>query len=126
MSKGHALLFVVIGAVLWFLAAMLIRFFPSLFAGDGTTAILFFVSVPATWLLIYLLMTITGLAREHVFSATCVGVVTAMFLDGFAITWAPRIYGGASDHLASGAAWLLYGVAVFMCCAALIGRRKTA
>lgn len=126
MSKNHFILFVINGAVLWFIAAKIIAFFPQLFIGGSTGAILFLVSIPGTWILVYLLMKLMKLPREHVFSATCVGAVTAMFLDGFAITWAPQLYGGTGDHLTNGAAWLLYGVAVFMCCAAHIGRQKSA
>ncbi|CAN0557604.1 unnamed protein product [Ectocarpus sp. 12 AP-2014] len=124
MSKGYFFTFALIGAILWFIAAMIIQFFPDMFLGGTTGMILFLVSIPGTWITVYLLMKVTGLPRAHIFSATCVGVVTAMFLDGVAITWVPQLYGGTGDHLANGAAWLLFGVALFMTCAALIGRQK--
>ncbi|WP_108811728.1 hypothetical protein [Sphingorhabdus sp. Alg231-15] len=124
MSKGYFFAFALIGAILWFIAAMIIQFFPDMFLGGTTGMILFLISIPGTWITVYLMMKVTGLQREHIFSATCVGAVTAMFLDGVAITWLPQLYGGTGDHLANGAAWLLFGVALFMTCAAIIGRQK--
>lgn len=124
MSKGYFFTFALIGAILWFIAAMTIQLFPEMFIGGATGLMLFLVSIPGTWVTVYLLMKVTGLPPDHLFSATCVGVVTAMFLDGFAITWVPQLYGGTGDHLANGAAWLLFGVALFMTCAALIGRQE--
>ena len=51
-------------------------------------------------------------------------LMTALFLDGIALTMAPWIYGSTPDALLPGAAWLLFGVGTFLGAAFVEGRRR--
>jgi hypothetical protein len=115
---------VVAGALGWALAALFIRYANGarLFAGAAELG-LFALCFPVAWGTALLLRAGGRLRREQIVPAMSVGVITALFLDGIALTTAPWIYGATPDALLPAAAWLLFGVGTFLAAAFLEERR---
>ncbi len=113
---------IVIGAVLWLIAALFIRVTGAgLFvAGNPWLIALFIASLPVGWLLAVLPCRLMGLARPHYVQAATLMAAPALLLDGLAITWLPALYGVGVPGLELGAAWLLWGVGASFAFANLI------
>lgn len=106
-------LFVGIGVVLWFVAAMMIRFLgPAVFVpGSAALPLVFALSIPVAWAFLWVGTTGIGVRGAAVMPAVIIMSFTAMFLDGLALTFFPALYGLPPASLLMGAALLLWGVA---------------
>jgi len=106
---------VIIGAVLWFVAAMLLRVLGPMgvFEGNGT-AVLYALVVPGTYPFIVMTQKIAGLARDQLALGISVLTAAAMVLDGIALAWYPYLYANDVDLVASSGAAILWGAAVGM------------
>lgn len=115
----------VLAVVLWYLAALFIRFaLPAGLYGGGPGALLFAATVPLAWAAVWLAARVARLRPEQVVPGVAFACAVAMLCDGVALTWAPTVYGGASARLALGAAWLLFGVgAILVAALHTAGRR---
>jgi Family of unknown function (DUF5367) len=102
----------VMGDVLWFVAAMFIRFAgQGLFtAGNPWLIALFVGSLPVAWALVAIPCRMLRVARPHYVKAATLMAAPALLLDGVAITWFPTLYGVGVPGLELAAAWLLWGV----------------
>ncbi|WP_102127142.1 DUF5367 family protein [Deinococcus planocerae] len=105
---------VALGAALWFLAAMMIRFLgPSVFVqGSAALPLVFVLSLPVAWAFLWVGLTLSGARGAAVLPAVVVMSFTAMLLDGLALTFFPALYGLPPASLLLAAAWLLWGVAL--------------
>ncbi len=111
MTVGRTLLFLVIGAVAWYLAALLIRFYGDVLLTGGwehraTVAVAALAAPLVTWLV----ARATGTPPHAMTHPMALMVMIAVLLDGLAVTWAPELYGGPGPTLSYGAAFLLWGV----------------
>ena len=103
---------VALGAVLWFLVALYIRFRPGAFQEPVSTAILF-VTAPITgWLSVLLCRSVGRLSANQLLPGVALVGAVAMMLDGVALRWFSGIYGFDERALHLGAAWLLWGYGV--------------
>ncbi|WP_309645949.1 hypothetical protein [Phenylobacterium sp.] len=85
---------VVLGAVLWFLAAVLLRFVGPMGAFDGVGLIaLYVLTVPGTFPLILLAQRLAKLGRDQIAIGVTVATATAALLDGLALSQFPTLYG---------------------------------
>ena len=124
----HALrvpLLIALGAIFWLLAALVFRFLgPSVFTPDSAVLfIVFALAVPVAWGFVWLGTTLAGVRGEAVMPAVVIMSVTAMLLDGVALTWFPSLYGMPPDSLVIVGACLLWGVGWILAIAYLWNRR---
>jgi len=115
MSLQRIIIFVVIGAAIWFIAAVILRKLGGgLFDGGAVHIGVYLGTLVSSPALIWVLAKLTGTAPGAMLAPSVVALTTALFLDGIAISWAPAVYGGAGPALALNAAWLLWAVGCFL------------
>jgi hypothetical protein len=124
-ARGRYIALFIQGAVIWFLAAMFIRF--TVLAGwmDGgpATMVIFALSLAGSCVGIELIHRIVrGEPGEMIRSAAVIALVGAM-LDGLAITWTPQLYSLDPAARAVGGAWLLWIVGTILAYALVRDRR---
>ena len=101
------------GAVLWFLAAMLVRTIGPMGALDGSARIITYALViPGTIPAIWIGRAMAGLARDQTATALIVITATALLLDGIAHAWFPNLYGSDPALIVKGAAVIFWGAGV--------------
>jgi hypothetical protein len=107
-------LFIILGAVFWLEALLFIRFGgESLFVkGNPLLLLLFVACVPIAWILVKIGAVVGKAEGEDLLSAVTIMSLTALLLDGIALTWCQDWYGLAQSGLLLAAAWLLWGVGV--------------
>ena len=128
MRPSQILLYVLIVAVGWFVAAQFIRFAgPHIFDGSVAHAAMFVLTALCGPAFVWLAALAVRLPFGEMLPPITLMTVTALLLDGIAISWVPFLYGGTGPNLAYGAAWLLWGVgAIFLAALMLAQRPKTA
>ena len=115
LTTRQTVIVVVTGIVLWFVAAMAIRFFGSWLFDFGLKHILFYVLLfPVSFPFVLLLEKIADLTKDTVFAGVAVATMAALFLDGIAIAFFPGFYSLSFEIQLAGAASILWGAAVFI------------
>jgi Family of unknown function (DUF5367) len=115
ISKQHQsrdiVLFASIGAGFWLIFLLPIRFWGEYLFIDRNPWLLglFIISIPLAWVLIKIVTTITKVEGNRALTATAIVTITAMLLDGIALTWFQGWYGLEPTRLVLVAAWLLWG-----------------
>ncbi|WP_016949119.1 DUF5367 family protein [Anabaena sp. PCC 7108] len=111
---SNLILFVSLGIIFWFIALLFIRFAGDhLFVNGNPWLILFFIlSIPIAWVLVKIGAIIGKVEGEKLLIATVLMSLTALLLDGVALTWFQNWYGLEPAQLLLAAAWLLWGVGV--------------
>lgn len=106
-------LFVVLGVVLWFVAAMMFRVLgPALLIpGSAALPLVFAGSIPLAWVFLRIGVTLGRVPGAATLLAAAVMSAMAMFLDALALTFFPSLYGLPTAQLLLVAALLLWGVA---------------
>ncbi|WP_332770013.1 hypothetical protein [Phenylobacterium sp.] len=107
------ILLVAIGVVLWFAAAMVVRFAAPLgwFSPDAAP-IVFAVSAALAPLVVLAVHRLTGGQPGGHLRTAALASTPALLLDGMAFVWQPQLY-GVPDLTLPGA-WLLYGVGAIL------------
>jgi hypothetical protein len=115
-AKKHfnSILFAILGAVFWLEALLFIRFGgESLFVnGNPRLLLLFVASLPIAWILVKIGAVVGKVDGDDLLNAVTIMSLTALLLDGIALTWCQSWYGLAQSGLLLAAAWLLWGVGV--------------
>ena len=125
LSPRQAALLVAWGVLLWFVAALFIRWAPPALFGRGmATALLFAAAVPIAWASIWATQRVASLRPDQLVAGAALASAAAMFCDGIAFTWSP-LYGLDKD-LVPAAAWLLWGVATILTAAFATAHRQGA
>ena len=106
--------FVMLGIIFWFEALLFIRFGgESLFVnGNPWLLLLYVASIPIAWISIEISAIVGKIDREDLLNAVVIMALTALLLDGVALTWFQSWYGLAPTGLLLAAAWLLWGVGI--------------
>lgn len=113
MKSSSLLLSIIVGAVIWYLAALFIRFGGATFFGEQSyKLVVLYIFTPLTSLaLIIAAKKLSGMNMSDIYDAFVILAVTGAVLDGVAIRFcANLIYAQPPDILANGAAWLLWAV----------------
>jgi hypothetical protein len=101
------------GAVLWFLAAMLVRVLTPMGALDGGWRVMtYMLVVPGTAPAILGARVIAKLARAQTATGILIVTAAALLLDGVAFAWFPELYGADPAHWLAAAAVILWGAGV--------------
>jgi hypothetical protein len=119
MATTRVVALVAVGAILWFLAALLIRAMQPLGALHAPGVVVTYALVAVgTAPIVWLTRRLVG-AEETVFAVTLV-TGTAALLDGNALVWIPALYG--PDTAGAGAA-ILWGAGVALILGIVMGGR---
>ncbi len=113
LTTRQTILSAIIGVVLWFAAAMLLRALEGNAVFDGGNWALFYVAVViGTVPFIPMTRVLAGLPHDKVGTGVALATATAMLFDGVALAWFPGLYGTSAAHVANSGAAILWGAGV--------------
>jgi hypothetical protein len=113
LTGRQAGILIIYGAVLWFLAAMLVRVLTPMGALSGVWQIATYgLVVPGTVPAIWIARAVARLARGQTAMGLMIVTATALLLDGVAFAWFPALYGADPALWLAGAAVILWGAGV--------------
>lgn len=113
LTNGQTLTLVIIGAVLWFAAAILLRTIVPNGAFEGNRHILLYaLTIPATVPFVWMVQKLAGLASNRIAIGYSLATATALLLDGIAVAWFPSLYGTELSQVTNSAAAILWGAGV--------------
>lgn len=125
LAFGQIATVIVLGVIFWFSAAMAVRFGgPAGFFGPTASVIAFVVVIPACWLAVLFTKRVAKLGAGQTIPGVVVGAVTATFCDGIGLTWGNGLYGTDPVMTTFGAAWILWGVGLFLLFAYVENQRQ--
>ena len=123
LTTKQTLALAIIGAVLWFAAAVLLRTIGPNGAFQGNRHILLYaLTIPATVPFIWLVQKLVRLANNRIAIGYSLATATALRLDGVAVAWFPALYGSDLPQVANSAAAILWGAGVGMVLAFVMNR----
>ena len=113
LTISQTILLISIGAALWLLAAIILRFIAPMGALEGTARLITYALViPGTVPFVILTKMIVKLLPHQLFTGVAVATTTALLIDGVVIAWFPAVYGGALPQVTNCAAAILWGAGV--------------
>lgn len=116
---------VVMGIILWFVAAMMLRFLGPMGVYDGIARIVLYAAIiPGTLPFLILFQKIAGLTRQSVATGFSLGTATAMLCDGAALAWYPQLYGSGVELHAGAGGTILWGAGVGIFLAYALNRSR--
>lgn len=122
ISGGQGIALAVIGVILWFVAAMMLRYLQPLGALDGGWRVLTYaLVVPGTAPFIFATERLVGIARHQLVTAITIVTGSALLTDGIAVGRFPGIYG---DEPLKAAATVMWGAGVALMLGLIIGARR--
>lgn len=112
MKNSKVFLFLALGVMFWFIAAMIIRFTGSyVFSENNPKLILFFIiAIPLTVVSMYITKLIGKLKFNELLKPVAIMTIMATLLDGIALAWFRQLYSQSFEIAFHGAAWILWGV----------------
>ena len=125
VSNSKLAIWVLIGIVFWFIAAMMVRFMGTAILDPKSInmVLLFAVSFPFGFASMRLIGSLVGLRGAAFLPAVVVMTMIATLLDGIAFTWT-SLYGLPAESMVYGAAWILWGVGCILLFALLDSRER--
>ena len=126
MTQYNYISMTIIGVVVWFAAALFIRYYETMLFGapSQNLAILYAATIPVCYVSVLIAQKLPKLSAQSLCAGLCVGYTAALLLDGLALVWAPQLYSMAASPVPYGSAWLLWGVCWLLASAVIISRRK--
>ena len=124
LSTTQAATLAIIGAVYWFIAALIVRRTAVNWVdNEAMTAVVFALIVVGTVPALLLGYRIAGVARAHAAIAATIMTATALLLDGIALTWVRALYGSDPAVVLGGGAAIMWGAGVALVLGMAIERR---
>ena len=119
-------LYVVLGVVFWFSAAMMVRLLgEAVFTpGNPILILVFIATIPLGRVFLWIAQRIGKLPDKAVFAPMVMMTQVAIMLDGIAIAWFPQLYGDTPTHVMLGAAVILWGGGVGLVIAWVISKTQ--
>jgi hypothetical protein len=126
-SPTQIALLAAIGAVLWFLAALLMRAIAPMpwYEGAGI-ALVYALVIPGTLPFILLSRKLAGLHKGQTAMGILVVTATALLLDGIAFAFFPALYADNPADTTQAAAAILWGAGVGLVLAFIFNKGETA
>jgi hypothetical protein len=113
LTQRQIIILAVYGAILWFIAAMLVRTIGPMGALDGEARLITYVLViPGTAAVIWIGRMLAKLNRDQTAISLIVITATALLFDGIAHAWFPSLYGSDPVLIVKGAAVIFWGAGV--------------
>jgi hypothetical protein len=116
---------VIMGAILWFAAAMLIRIIGPMGVFEGSNRVwTYLLVIPGTLPFVMLVRRSAGLVASQHGIGMAIGTTAAVLLDGVALAWIPWLYADTVELVAAAGAVILWGAGVGMALGALLDWRQ--
>lgn len=123
ISARQAAALIGLGAVFWFLAAMILRLVAPMGALEGAArALAYALVVPGTLPAVWLIWKLPGLRRDQVALGGAVATATATLIDGIVLAWFPELYSADARLVAACGAAILWGAGVGLVLSLLFNR----
>ena len=101
---------ILMGVVLWFVAAMMLKYLEPMGVLDGNARLLTYaLIIPGTVPFVFLIKMAAGLGRHQLALGLSLATGTALLCDGVATAWFPELYGPDNDSVLRSAAAILWG-----------------
>ncbi len=127
MKLSKVLLFIILGVVFWFSAAISIRLLgASALNENNPYLILFFIlSIPVTLLFFVITKVIAKVKYSELLRPVVIITITATFLDAFALTYYRKLYSQSFEVSHYGSALILWGVGLGLLFSYYFEKRKS-
>ncbi len=123
LSHGQTVLLVILGAALWFLAAVILRVIAPMGALEGNMrAVTYALVIPCTLPFVLLVRFLVRLRPDQLFTGVGVATMTALLIDGIVIAYVPAVYGGSLPQVTNCAAIILWGAGLGILLASIFNR----
>ncbi|MEZ4887822.1 MAG: DUF5367 family protein [Chitinophagales bacterium] len=125
MKNSQTPLFVVLGAIFWFAAAMTIRLLgATVFSANNPYLIgMFVLAFPITCLFIFITMKVAKIKSSELLVPAAIMTYSATFLDAIALAWFGELYGETLEIRLYGATWILWGVGIGLLLAHFLSKK---
>lgn len=118
-------LFVALGILFWFEAALFVRAFGDRVFDMGIAhAMTYFAALLVCPMLVWLVALVARVPSNTMVLPTIIMTMSALLLDGVAMTLSPALYGGMNETLTYGAAWILWGAGCGLLSAMLLSKQS--
>ncbi len=125
LSRGQTLLMIVIGIILWFGAALLLRYLgPMGIYQPPAIAWVYALVIPGTFPFILLVRLAGRLAGPQIITGVTIVTATALLLDGLAVAFFPSLYGATPALVAGAGGAILWGAGVGLVLGVWMGSRR--
>lgn len=115
-----------IGAVLWLIAAMILRVIGPMGAFVGDARLLTYaLIIPGTLPFVLVIPRLAGIDRCQMVPCVAAATLAAALLDGIALAWFPSLYGRTIGLAAGAGATILWGIGVGLVMAFVIAGKRT-
>jgi hypothetical protein len=113
LTQKQIIFSVIYGVILWFLAAMIVRFIGPMGAFEGMALVITYALViPGTVPFIMIGQKLLGLVKGQIAGSIMVVTATALLLDGIALNFFRGLYGNDPVIIMAGAALIMWGAGV--------------
>lgn len=125
LTKPQTVFSVIYGVILWFLAAMMVRYLGPLGAFEGVALLITYALViPGTVPFIWLGQRLIGLATLQLSNSVMVITATALMLDGLAFNFFRSLYGSDLATVMAGSALILWGAGIGLVLGMVMGTAR--
>jgi hypothetical protein len=126
MKKSKILLFVALGIIFWFNAAMIVRFLgASVFTENNPKLVLlYFLAIPITLASMVITKIIAKIGYSELLKPVVIMTFTATFLDGIALAWFRTLYSSSFEVALHGSALILWAVGLGLLFAFYLDEKK--
>jgi hypothetical protein len=126
LSKSQIIFSIIYGVILWFLAAMIVRYIGPMGAFVGTALVITYALViPGTVPFVIIGQHLMGLDKGQIASSIMITTATALLLDGIAFNFFRSLYGTDPAIIMAGAALILWGAGVGLVLGMIMGASKS-
>jgi hypothetical protein len=123
LTRAQIILLAGVGALLWFLAAMLLRVLGPMGVFEGwARVVLYGLVVPGTYPFLLIGQKLARLTPHTTALGVAIITASATLLDGMALAWFPGLYGSDTALVLASAAAILWGVGVGLVLGLLMNR----
>jgi hypothetical protein len=123
LTQKQVIFSVIYGVVLWFIAAMIVRYIGPMGAFEGMALVITYALViPGTVPFIMLGQRLIGLAKGQIAGSIMIITATALLLDGIALNFFRGLYGNDPVIIMAGAALIMWGAGVGLVLGMVMGR----
>lgn len=124
LSQKQVIISTIYGALLWFVAAMIVRYIGPMGAFEGEALVITYALViPGTVPFLMLEQKLMGLAKGQLAGSVMVITATALLLDGLALNFFRGLYGNDRLIIMAGAALIMWGAGVGLVLGMVMARR---
>ena len=111
LSAAQVVVSMALGAIFWFIAALIVHFGTPAGLYAGWEKVILFVATPAvTWITLAILRRIARAGGGDLVAAVSIATALATMLDAGAMTFTPTLYAPTPEGVLAGSIWILWGV----------------